>query len=101
MARSTQVALSLALALGLVGVANAADPKARSSEPADRPAAGGPMGEDTTGKVGRDGPRGLPPGKAPGYEGADKGRDAEVRLGSQAEPKPPLGPPEDPVQRAR
>ena len=67
----------------------------------DRPSAGGPMGEDATGKVGREGPRALPPGQAPGYEGADKGKRAETRVGSQAEPSPPLGPPEDPVTRAR
>jgi len=99
---SSRIALAVALALSCGGAAMAADSSSsRSAQPTDRPSAGGPMGEDTTGKVGREGPRALPPGKAPGYEGADKGKDAEVRLESQAEPKPPLGPPEEPVQRAR
>lgn len=66
----------------------------------NRPAAGGGMGEDTTPAGSPEGPRGLPPGKAPGYEGADKGKSAAPRVGSQRDFSPPAGPPEDPVPRA-
>jgi hypothetical protein len=40
------------------------------------PKAGGPMGETETGGAGPSGPSSLPPGKAPGFEGAakEKGR---------------------------
>jgi hypothetical protein len=38
----------------------------------DRPAAGGPMGEDKAGGAGPIGPRALPPGPAPGFEDAGK-----------------------------
>lgn len=36
------------------------------------PNAGGPMGESDTGGAGPSGPAPLPPGKAPGFEGAGK-----------------------------
>ena len=66
----------------------------------NRPGAGGGMGEETTPAGSPEGPRALPPGKAPGYEGADKGKSATPRVGSQRDFSPPAGPPEDPVPRA-
>ena len=66
----------------------------------NRPSAGGGMGEDTTPAGSAEGPRALPPGRAPGYEGADKGRTTTPRVGSQRDFSPPAGPPEDPVPRA-
>ena len=66
----------------------------------NRPGAGGGMGEETTPAGSPEGPRALPPGKAPGYEEADKGKSATPRVGSQRDFSPPAGPPEDPVPRA-
>ena len=66
----------------------------------NRPSAGGGMGEDTTPAGSAEGPRALPPGRAPGYEGADKGLTTTPRAGSQRDFSPPAGLPEDPVPRA-
>jgi hypothetical protein len=64
-----------------------------------RRSAGGPMGEPQTGEAGPSGPRALPPGEAPSYEGADKGRVAPPTTGSQMGGREaPLGPPEDPTR---
>ena len=46
----------------------------------NRPGAGGGMGEETTPKGSVEGPRGLPAGKAPGYEQADEGKGQEGRF---------------------
>lgn len=66
----------------------------------NQPGAGGGMGEDRTPAGSPEGPRALPPGRAPGYEGADKGKSATPRVESQRDFSPPAGPPEDPVPRA-
>lgn len=66
----------------------------------NRPASGGGMGEDKTPGGSAEGPRALPPGGAPGYEGADEGKTVTPRVGSQSDFSPPAGPPEDPVPRS-
>ena len=95
------VLIAAILALPLGG-AWAADQNAKTGGLGltNRPAAGGGLGEDSTPAGSPDGPRALPPGRAPGYEGADKGKVATPRVGSQRDFNPPAGPPEDPVPRA-
>jgi hypothetical protein len=66
----------------------------------DRPGAGGGMGEDTTPKGSVEGPRSSPPGQAPGYEQADKGKRTAPTMGGQSDFSPPAGLPEDPIPRA-
>lgn len=91
-----------------VGGAWAADQNTKTSEQqkqgglglTNRPSAGGGSGEDSTPAGSPEGPRALPPGRAPGYEGADKGNVTTPRVGSQRDAKPPAGLPEDPVPRA-
>lgn len=43
-----------------------------SSQKQERQLGAGSMGEDTKGGAGPSGTKGLPPGKAPGFEGANK-----------------------------
>ena len=54
--------------------------KGTSQKSQKEPNAGGPMGETETGGSGPSGPAPLPPGKAPGFEGAgkDKGKGPEM-----------------------
>src|SRR6476620_2001686 len=101
MSRVKPVLISAILALPLGG-AWAADQDAKTGGLGltNRPAAGGGMGEDTTPAGSPEGPRALPPGRAPGYEGADKGKVVTPRVGSQRDFSPPAGPPEDPVPLA-
>ena len=66
----------------------------------NRAGAGGGMGEETTPKGSVEGPRGLPAGKAPGYEQADEGKTTKPTMGGQSDFHPPGGLPEDPVPRA-
>ena len=55
--------------------------KGTGQKSSKEPNAGGPMGETETGGAGPSGPAPLPPGKAPGFEGAGKDKSKSPTSG--------------------
>lgn len=49
------------------------DEQSKGKSATGQPSAGGPQGEDKAGGSGPSGPQSTPPGKAPQFEGANKG----------------------------
>lgn len=89
------VALTLVFGMGTVSVSWADDQAGGQAKAKKRqmdkgkgkdqskkePNAGGPMGESDTGGAGPSGPAPLPPGKAPGFEGAGKDKSRSPSAG--------------------
>ncbi|SLM48123.1 protein of unknown function [Nitrospira japonica] len=51
------------------------DEQSKGKSATGQPSAGGPQGEDKAGGGGPSGPQATPPGKAPQFEGANKGQN--------------------------